>query len=349
MSLNCEAASKYILQDKLIVKETQSEYIVKSPRGVVLLNRLQYEILMRFSETPITLNDIYMQYNNLPSDKLKNLLDKFIFEKLILDTRTNRLQKKTIGYYFRMLTRIELPSRRLIVIIKKCLASRNMTWKVVSSLICISLSIYCNIRLIPYTGFLWNQVERWFGFLLIGIAIAFYHEVWMAAFIIRYGGEHTIKFKLRILLGVFISVVVGWEYLLTIEKKKTLRTFLLVDLFTIALCSKFAIIGFLFMCLSMKSLAYMFCTFSIIGYSYMLINLWPFLLKGDGYNMFCIYNNVARLRNYFLRLIYSVVCRKPIDFIPKGKLLLYLLWGFMFVLSLVFIEYAFYHGLRLRI
>jgi len=217
------------------------------------------------------------------------------------------------------------------------------------SVILIGLSIYTNYSLILYTGFSWSDVPRLFLFLLIGIFIALYHELWMAAFIIRFGGKSTLRFKLRILLGVFISVVVGWEYLLTLKKKTIISTFLLVDLYTAALCVFFSIIGYIFMLNHNESLSFVFCCFSLIGYSYLAINLWPFLLKGDGYNLFCVCNGVSRLRNYFFHMVYEVFTRRKFDFIPEGKMKVYLLWGGMFVLTLLFIEFAFVKGIRLRI
>lgn len=344
-----EESNKYEIQEKLDIKRTDKEYIIKSPRGVVLLKEIQYQILMEFTGDGNFVGYIKDKYGKYGADNVEKLLKQFIFEKLIIKPGTNVFEKKTVGYYFRLLTRLILPRKPFIAFIKTVLVPIPVTFTTVMSLLFIVVSVYTNYRLIPYTGFSWSDLPRLFLFLLIGIFIALYHELWMAAFIIKYGGEVTLKFKLRILLGVFISVVVGWEYLLTLKKKQIVKTFILVDLYTAALCGFFSLIGYLFLLGNNRTFSFVFCSFSIIGYSYLAINLWPFLLKGDGYNIFCICSQVSRVRNYFFRMIYEVFTRRKFDFIPQGKMKVYLFWSFMFVLTLIFIEYAVSKGIRLRI
>ncbi len=331
------------------INRTDINYIVKSPRGVVLLTEIQFQILMEFKGEGTSILNIIEKYNKYGVENIQKLLNKYIFEKLIVKPGANAFQKKTVSYYFRLLTRLELPKAPFLFFIEKVMVPIPTKFIAILSVILIGLSIYSNYSLILYTGFSWSDVPRLFLFLLIGIFIALYHELWMAAFIIRFGGKSTLRFKLRILLGVFISVVVGWEYLLTLKKKTIISTFLLVDLYTAALCGFFSIIGYIFMLNHNESLSFVFCCFSLIGYSYLAINLWPFLLKGDGYHLFCVCNGVSRLRNYFFHMVYEVFTRRKFDFIPEGKMKVYLLWGGMFVLTLLFIEFAFVKGIRLRI
>jgi hypothetical protein len=254
-----------------------------------------------------------------------------------------------MGYYFRVMTKFKIPTRPFVFLVNNILCKINITIVTLLSILTILASVYTNISLISYTGFSWNDVPRVLAFFLIGILIALYHELWLARFISVYGGRDSLKFKLRFLLGVFISVVVNWEYLLILDRKKIIKTILHVDLITAGLCGFFSLIGYVFMLLEMRSLAFSFCCFSIIGFSYMGLNFYPFLFKSDGYNIFCLATRSFRLRHYFFKIIVSIFRREKLDYIEKGKLWVYLLWGGLFIATLFFIEYALSHGIRLRI
>ena len=337
------------MQNKINIEKVENKYIVKTPRGLVVLNKPQYDILMCFSEKAVKVDTVYKKFNNIDIDKLRKLLSQFIFEKIIVDKDAAFYERKTLGYYYKRITSFELPKQPFLRILNPLAGSVNEGVGVILAILSILFSIYTNYELIKYTNFSWSNLPRLMLFFLMGIFISLFHEMCMAVFIIQYGGIHTLKFKLRVILGVFISIAVNWSYLLTVDKKKAIKTFLKADLFTLALSSLFSIIGFIFMMFNEKEIAFKLCSCSIVGYSYMAINLWPFLLKSDGYSMFCITNEVARVRPYFFRIIYSVITRKKIDFIPKSKLPAYLCWGVMFFFTLIFIEYALSKGIRLRI
>lgn len=338
----------YIIQDKLEVNKYDNRYYIKSPRGVAILTPLQYEILKHFSSS-CTVDEVINRNEHIDSSKLKTLIRKFVFEKLIIEPGSSPLKRKTLGYYFRVATKFKIPTKPFVFLVNRVLCRINIWVITLLSVILIIASIFTNMSLITYTEFSWNDVPRLLSFFLIGIFIALYHELWMARFISVYGGKDNLRFKLRFLLGVFVSVVVNWEYLLSLERKKAVKTILHVDLITAGLCGSFSLIGYCFMLLGMKNIAFAFCCFSIIGFSYMVLNFYPFLFKSDGYNILCLVTNASRLRHYFFKIIISVLQREKIDYIEKGKLWVYLFWGAMFIATLFFLQYAVTHGIRIRI
>jgi len=340
--------SSFIIQTGLEVSNYNDKYYIKTPRGLVILTSLQYEILQEFRSEK-TVAEVISKYQHIDNAKMQNLINKFAFEKLIIEPRTPFIKRKTFGYYFRKITKFKIPSAPFIFIVNNILCKLNIYLVTILSLLFVITSIYTNIVLINYTGFSWNDVPRVWSFFLIGLFIALYHELWLARFISVYGGKENLKFKLRFLLGVFISVVVNWEFLLSLERKKIIKTILHVDLITAGLCGSFSLIGYIFMMLGLKNLAFTFCCFSIIGYSYMGLNFYPFLFKSDGYNIFCLITNSFRLRHYFIKIIISLFKREKIDYIEKNKLWVYLLWGACFIATLIFLQYAVTHGIRLRI
>lgn len=338
----------YVIQEKMEVNKYDDSYFIKSPRGVVILTPLQYEILQQFS-TCCTVNEVISRNNHIDSSKLKSLIRKFVFEKLIIEPGSSPLKRKTLGYYFRKATKFKIPTKPFVFFVNRVLCRLNINVITFLSIVTVVVSIFTNMRLITYTEFSWNDVPRLFSFFLIGIFIALYHELWMARFISVYGGKNNLRFKLRFLLGVFISVVVNWEYLLSLDRKKAVKTILHVDLITAGLCGGFSLIGYSFMLLEMKSLAFSFCCFSIIGFSYMVLNFYPFLFKSDGYNILCLITKASRLRHYFFKILISFLRREKIDYIEKGKLWIYLFWGGMFIATLFFLQYSVTNGIRLRI
>ena len=348
LALDRKNNSCFVIQNGLEVNKYNDKYYIKTPRGLAILTALQYEILQEFSLAK-TADEVIGKYPDIDRTKLQSLINKFIFEKLIIEPDTPVIKRKTFGYYFRVLTKFKIPAKPLVFLVSKILCRLNIHVVTILSLAFIMASIYTNIILIDYTGFSWNEVPRVWSFFLIGIFIALYHELWMARFICVYGGKENLKFKLRFLLGVFISIVVSWEYLLSLERKKIIKTILHVDLITAGLCGSFSLIGYIFMLTGIKELAFTFCCFSIIGYSYMGLNFYPFLFKSDGYNILCLATNSYRLRHYFFKIIVSLFKRETPDYIEKGKLWVYLLWGAFFIATLIFIQYAVTHGIRLRI
>lgn len=341
---------RYELQNGLGISKVDKGYLINTPRGVVILNNIQYEILMAFNEEPSEINEVICRYeNSFKKEKLEALINKFVFEKLIIKEGANFVSKKTFRYFFKKLTELPLPRKVILFIPKKILSKINIKFMTISSMLIVLMSIFFNATLINYTGFSWSNSPRILAFFFIGILFSVYHELWMAAFVIKNGGEHMVKFKIRFLFGIFISIVVNWSYLLTLERTKRVKLIVLVNLFTAALCGFFSGIGYLFMILGNKYVAFYCCSFSIIGYSYILINLWPFLFKGDGYNIFCFMTDTARLRNYFFKIIYKLIKRERINFIEKYKMKYYVIWGMFFVLTLIFLEYALSKGIRLRI
>lgn len=338
----------YVIQDKLEVNKYDKSYYIKSPRGVVILTPLQYEILQHFSSR-CTVDEVINRNKHIDSSKLNTLISKFIFEKLIIEPGSSLLKQKTLGYYFRIATKFKIPTKPFVFLVNRVLCRLDIRVITLFSVTLVIASIFTNMRLINYTGFSWNRVPRILSFFLIGILIALYHELWMARFISIYGGKDNLRFKLRFLLGVFVSVVVNWEYLLSLERKKAIKTILHVDLITAGLCGSFSLIGYCFMLLGMKNIAFSFCCFSIIGFSYIVLNFYPFLFKSDGYNILCLATNASRLRHYFFKIIISALLREKLDYIEKEKLWVYLFWGVMFIATLFFLQYAVTHGIRLRI
>lgn len=278
-----------------------------------------------------------------------SLIRKFAFEKLIIEPGSSPLKRKTLGYYFRSATKFKIPTKPFAFLVNRVLCRFNIVGITLLSAIFVIVSIFTNMRLIIYTDFSWNDVPRFVSLFLIGILIALYHELWMARFISVYGGKDNLRFKLRFLLGVFISVVVNWEYLLSLERKETVKTILHVDLITAGLCGSFSLIGYCFMLLGVRNIAFSFCCFSIIGYSYIVLNFYPFLFKSDGYNILCLVTKAPRLRHYFFIIIISALRREKVDYIDKGRLWVYLFWGAMFIATLFFLQYAVTHEIRLRI
>lgn len=338
----------YVIQTGLETNKYDNNYYIKSPRGVIVLSSLQYTILQEFVNSR-TIKEIIEKYKEIDSVKLEKLLNKFVFEKLIIEPDLSVLKKKTIGYYFRVFTKFKMPSKQLAFIVNNVICKINLKFAVTLSVLFVIISVFINIKLIKYTDFSWNNVPRIFIFFIIGIVVSFFHELWLARFITTYAGGDKLRFKIRFLLGVFISIVVDWQFLLCLKRKKIVQTFLLVDFITAGLCGFFSIISYFFMLFKQKEMAYIFCSFSIIGYSYMVLNLYPFLFKSDGYNIFCMVTDTSRLRHYFFKMFVSFFRREKIDYIRKNKLWVYLLWGSMFVLTLLFIEYALQKGIRLRI
>lgn len=338
----------YVIQNGLEVNTYNDNYYIKSPRGLVILTHIQYEILQEFSIAN-TVYEVLNKYQHIDSNKLQALIKKFAFEKLIIDPDTPAIKRKTLGYYFRLMTKFKIPTKPFAFLVNRILCKLNIRIISVISLLMIIASVFTNISLISYTGFSWNEVPRVLSFFLIGIIIAIYHELWMARFIVVYGGKDALRFKLRFLLGVFISIVVNWEYLFTMDIKKIIKTILHVDLITAGLCGCFSLIGYLFMLMGIENLAFSFCCFSIIGFSYIGLNLYPFLFKSDGYNILCLLTKSFRLRHYFFKIIISFFKREKIEYIDKGKLWVYLLWGALFIATLVFFQYAVTHEIRLRI
>lgn len=338
----------YTVQDKMEVHEYNNNYYVRSPRGLVILTPVQYRILQQF-RSGSTVEEVIKRNEQIDSEKLETLIRKFIFEKLIIQPGSSPLKQKTVGYYYRKLTKFKVPTWPFAFLVHNIFC--KLPIKVVTglSVLMVAVSVFANVQLVAYTGFSWNTVPRVLSFFLIGIIIALYHELWLARFISVYGGKESLRFKLRFLLGVFISVVVNWEFLLSLDRKKAIKTILHVDLITAGLCGAFSVIGYGFMLLEMKSLAFSFCCFSIIGFSYMALNFYPFLFKSDGYNMLCLLTKTGRLRHYFFRLVVSLLRREKIEYIEKKKIWMYLVWGCMFIMTLFFIQYAISRGIRLRI
>lgn len=338
----------YEWQKKLKVNHQGGKYIISTPRGVMVLNTFQYKILTCFNGIPKTLREVIDQHSNYNAQSIYKLLDVLIYEKILVNTKDNVLQRKTIGYYWRLITKFPLPKRFLVYMIEKLFVKTNLKLMSVMSLILLLMAIYSNVVLIQYTEFSWYNTPRIFAFFIMGFFVAVYHEMWLGYFIIKHGGSIT-DFKLRVILGVFATLAINWQYLLLLEKKEKIKVFIYTNLFTSTICGIFSVIGYVFMTLGHQSMARYFCTFSIVGFSYMGINLWPFLFKGDGYNLYCFITDTSRLKNHFFKVIFYKLTARDYYLVKTEKRKYYYLYGTLFIMSLIFLQIAIVKGFRLRI
>ncbi|MCR5459416.1 MAG: hypothetical protein K6F51_05920 [Acetatifactor sp.] len=347
-ALSNVSETRYIVDKDVKILKLNEHYHLRTARGVMILNEKQYDILCHFMEGE-SVENVLHAYHDLDENKVMALIDKFIFEKIINREGAAFYQKKTVGYYFRKLTRFNLPSKPFVAIVMKFLVKLNMKLVLICSALMSLAGIMADVSLVRYTQFTWRGVPRLTVFIIVGMIVALYHELWMATYVARGGGEKSLSFKLRFLLGVFISVVVNWQYLLQYDVKKRIGIFLKVDLITAGFCGLLSVPGLVAMQFGAVEVAYFFCCCSIIGYSYVLLNLYPFFFKNDGYNIFCFLTGTKRLRSYWFRFFYSLVCKERINYVDKGKMKYYVLWGTMFVLTFIFIVYAIKNNIRIRI
>lgn len=163
----------YVIQTGLETNKYDNNYYIKSPRGVIVLSSLQYTILQEFVNSR-TIKEIIEKYKEIDSVKLEKLLNKFVFEKLIIEPDLSVLKKKTIGYYFRVFTKFKMPSKQLAFIVNNVICKINLKFAVTLSVLFVIISVFINIKLIKYTDFSWNNVPRIFIFFIIGIVVSFF-------------------------------------------------------------------------------------------------------------------------------------------------------------------------------
>lgn len=338
----------FLYQDSLKVTEKEKKFIVSTFKGIMVLNQKQASILYFFREQPKSIQEAIEEFPELKKENIIKFLDILIYEKLLVDIHQSKVRRKTFKYFFDCVTKFALPKKLFVFIIEKILIKMNITLLKLVSIAFMIAALFLSGSLISYSGFDWSSTPRLLMFLVIGFVIACYHELWLGYFVIRSGGDIS-DLKLRVILGVFATLAVNWKSLILLSRKEKIKVFLYTDLFTSSLCSLFMLIGFVFMLRDNRSMALTFCTYAMVGYSYLAINLWPFLFKSDGYNIYCFLTETTRVKRSFFGLIYHNLRRKQYPIVKQEKRLYYYVWGSLFIATLILLQVALILGIRLRI
>ena len=89
---------------------------------------------------------------------------------------------------------------------------------------------------------------------------------------------------------------------------------------------------------------------TIANDSFVLLDIYPFLLKNDGYQLFQELTGTYRLRAAFFRCIVAMFYPKyRIEWYSKKNIekIFILIWGTMFIFSMFGIIYASIHAIRI--
>lgn len=186
---------------------------------------------------------------------------------------------------------------------------------------------------------------------LMGFIVAIVHELCMALYITHQRVKIN-RWYIRVFLGFFISIGTNWSAMLTRGRKQIMSMFAFAINGTLGFVSFFAIITkVLLMYVSTERIMWL-VNFSVGGYIFVIISIYPFLFKNDGFYLFQELTQVRKIRTRFFKLLYFPFSKSVRNDWKNNSLkdkIIILLWGLGFLFTIYLVEYFISNGIRIII
>jgi hypothetical protein len=341
---------KYKFISKQDVLKKGNFYYVTLNNGIIKLNEEQYTFLSNF----IYYNDIKSVISNYPNEyqlKVKKLIEYYVERKVLVPE--NYIEKNPLNWISR-LTKFSMPVF-LKLRIENFISSieKKMNFQIFNTFVFFlnMLGVFCVISIIHETHFVIEHSPRTLFMFLMGFIVAIVHELCMALYITHQRVKIN-RWYIRVLLGFFISIGTNWSAMLTRGRKQIMSMFAFAINGTLGFVSFFAIITkVLLMYVSTEKIMWL-VNFSVGGYIFIIISIYPFLFKNDGFYLFQELTQVRKIRTRFFKLLYFPFSKSVRNDWKNNSLkdkIIILLWGLGFLFTIYLVEYFISSGIRIII
>ncbi|MFJ7953010.1 hypothetical protein ACIQZG_15945 [Lysinibacillus sp. NPDC096418] len=323
--------------------------LVASSNGYLALNQNQYELLNLFDNSPRAINEVIDSYPLKVRNSISLFIELLIKKKILIES-TKKYKLSVFGYIKKVIF-IPLPHSLLNNIVNYLIKYINIKIVTVIGILINVLGLITILPLISLTEFNLASVPRNITTLLIGFLAAIFHEIWLAIYVHK-SGMSIKKWYIRVIWGVVITLSINWSEMLLASRQKRITMFFFVINMTICTASIESILGLIFWYLDFRVIASYFCMFAVGTLIFLVLSLWPFLFKGDGYYLFQEVTSVYKIRPRFVQhvvLFYKKEQRNIWNGMEKKEKSILLLWGIIFTLTILTLNYLIYLGVRIII
>ncbi|EIL9239613.1 hypothetical protein LMK19_003007 [Listeria monocytogenes] len=339
---------KFSPQDEVIIKD--NFYYITLNNGIFKLNKEQYVFLNNFAHC----NDILSVLSSYPSEyqlNIKKLIDYYIDKKILVPE--NYVEKNILGLINRF-TKFSMPIFLKLRIEKMVYSIEKMMNFRICNLLFLILNIvgtFCIISVIKQTHFVIEHSPRTLFMFLMGFIVAIVHELCIALYI-THENVSIRRWYIRIWLGFFISIGTNWANMLTKGRKYVISMFIFAINGTLCFVSLTAIIAkILLNYISTEEIMWL-VNFSVGGYIFIIVSIYPFLFKNDGFYLFQEIMQVRKIRTRFFNLLFFPVSKEIRQNWKNNSLkerIIILSWGIGFISTICLVEYFISNGVRIII
>ncbi|MBI0033971.1 hypothetical protein [Lactobacillus sp. M0396] len=333
-----------------IEKTTDGRYILPIKTGMLLINKEQLNFLNIFLQRDYSLREIEKLFSN-DIQQIDTLVEYFFQKGVLIDSQgiTNKISIYSIFKRIYFWTIPKFIYDRVLKSIDKVAKNLNISY-------CTSVMILINLLSALPTIYLFfalkinlSIIERNWYMLLIGFVSAFVHEVFLSIYI-RKQNRPIKRWFIKFVFGMFISLGTNWSSMMAESKEKRIKMFLFALNSVITVSSILAFISYVLYSCNQVYISYTLYLMTIANDSFVLLDIYPFLLKNDGYQLFQELTGTYRLRAAFFRCIVAMFYPKyRIEWYSKKNIekIFILIWGTMFIFSMFGIIYASIHAIRI--
>lgn len=334
----------WIGKDNTLISEDKNKIYIHTNNGYIGLNKSQYQLLEHFDNNKVNLETILNKYPKKDKNKIEKFINYLIQKGILVEGNKNR--KRNLPYFLKRLFFIPIPNTTINKHIGYISNYINIKKTFYTGLFTNIIGMFLLMQQLYHYQLTLNDVPSNITTFFIGFIPAFFHEFWLSIYIQK-KGKKVGKLYIRIIYGFIITFATNWSEMLLESKYNRIKMFLFVSNMTLLVSSIESILSYFFSFYNMDYIAKYCTVFSFGTLIFFTFSLWPFFFKGDGYHIFQEITNVYKLRTRFLSLV--LFRKKHKDYLTKYEKSVVLLWGIIFIFTLIILQILLYLGIRLII